>query len=72
MTTELYHILLKNVILFSRPDQTPLSDVSPGKYTFSFKGAKNVPIKGVDDKRHVTSTFAVTFAGIFLTIQLMV
>ena len=37
-------------------DQTPLSHVSPGKYTFSFKGAKNVPIKGVDDKRQITAT----------------
>ena len=27
-------------------DQTPLSYVSPGKYAFSFRGAKNVPIKG--------------------------
>ena len=32
-------------------DQIPLSYASLGKYTFSFKGAKNVPIKGVDDKR---------------------
>ena len=31
-------------------DQTPLSYVSPGQYTFSFKGSKNVPIKGVDKK----------------------
>ena len=29
-------------------DQIPLSYASLGKYTFSFKGAKNVPIKGVD------------------------
>ena len=27
-------------------DQTPLSYVSPGKYTFSAKGSKTVPIKG--------------------------
>ena len=31
-------------------DQTTLSFVSPGKYTFSFKDAKNIPMKGVDDK----------------------
>ena len=30
-------------------DQTPLSYVNTGKYTFSFKGAKNISIKGVDD-----------------------
>ena len=41
-------------------DQISLSYVSPGKYTFSFKGAKNVPIKGVDDKRQITATFAVS------------
>ena len=35
-------------------DQTPLSFVSPGKYTFNFEGAKNVPIKGVDYKRQIT------------------
>ena len=32
-------------------DQNPLSYVSPGKYTFHQRGAQNVPIKGVDDKR---------------------
>ena len=46
-------------------DQTPLSYVSPGKYTFSFKGVKNVPIKGVDDKRQITATFAVSLTGKF-------
>ena len=50
-------------------DQTPLSYVSPGKYTFSFKGAKNVPIRGVDDKRQITGTFAVTLTGKFLPVQ---
>ena len=49
-------------------DQTPLSYVTPGKYTFSFKGAKNVPIKGVDDKRQITATFAVSPTGHFLPI----
>ena len=36
-------------------DQTPLSYFSPGKNTFI--GAKNVPIKGVDDERQITATF---------------
>ena len=31
-------------------DQTPLSYVSPGKYTFDVKCVKTVPIKGIDDK----------------------
>ena len=52
-------------------DQTPLSYVSLGKYTFSFKGAKNVPIKGVDDQRQVTATFAVSLTGKFLPIKLI-
>ena len=52
-------------------DQTPLSYVSPEKYTFSFKGAKNVPIKGIDDKRQITATFAVSLTGKFLPIQLI-
>ena len=49
-------------------NQTPLSYVSPEKYTFSFKCAKNVPIKGIDDKRHITATFAVSLTGKFLPI----
>ena len=40
-------------------DQTPLSYVSPRKYTFNFKGAKHVPIKSVDDKRQITATFSI-------------
>ena len=50
-------------------DQTPLSYVSPGRCTFSFKGLKNVPIKGVDHKRQITPTFAVSLTGKFLLIQ---
>ena len=50
---------------------TPLSFISQGKYTFSFKGAKNVPIKGVDDKRQIIATFAVSLTGTFLQIQLI-
>ena len=46
-------------------DQTPLSYVSPGKYTFNMKGTKHVPIKGVDDKRQITATFAVSASGKF-------
>ena len=52
-------------------DQTPLSYINTGKYTFSFKGAKNVPIKGVDDKRQITATFAISLTGEFLPIQLI-
>ena len=52
-------------------DQTPLSYVSPGQYTFCFKGSKNVPIKGVEDKRQITATFAVSSTGEFLPTQLI-
>ena len=52
-------------------NQTPLYYVSPGKYTFSFKDAKYVPVKGVDDKRQITATFAGSLIGKFLPIQLI-
>ena len=52
-------------------DQTPLSYVSPGKYTFHQRGVKNVPINGVDGKRQITGTFAVSLTGEFLPIQMI-
>ena len=52
-------------------DQTPLSYVSPGKYTFDVKGVKTVPIKGIDDKRQITATFAVSMSREFLPIQVI-
>ena len=52
-------------------DQTPISYVSPEKYTFNFKGAKNVRIKGIDDKRQITATFAISATGEFLPMQLI-
>ena len=35
------------------------------------KGAKHVPIKGVDDKRQIAATFAVSASGDFLPMQLI-
>ena len=52
-------------------DQTSLSHVSPEKYTFNLKGIKNVPIKGVDDKRQITTTFDVSATGNFLSTQII-
>ena len=52
-------------------DQTTLSYVSPGKYTPSSSGTKNVPIKGVNDKRQITGALAVTLDGKFLPMQLI-
>ena len=63
------HDIPKELIL--NLDQTPLSYVSPGKYTFNPKGAKTVPIKGVDGKRQITATFSISMTGSFLPIQLI-
>ena len=52
-------------------DQTPLSYVSPGKYTFDVKGVKTVQIKGIDDKRQITATFVISMSGKFLPIQVI-
>ena len=52
-------------------DQTPLSYVSPGKYTIDLKGSKIDPIKGVDDEWQITATFTITTSGSFLPIQLI-
>ena len=62
------HDIPKELIL--NLDQTLLSYVSSGKYTFNPKGAKTVPIKGIDDKRQITATFTVNMTGKFLPIQL--
>ena len=50
-------------------DQTPLLNVNTRKYIFSFKGAKNIPIKGVDDKHQITATFGVSYTREILSIQ---
>ena len=41
-------------------EQTPLSYISPGKYTFDVKGVKTVTIKSIYDKRQITATFTVS------------
>ena len=48
-------------------DQTPLSHISPGKYTFNIKGTE----KGIDDKRQITATFEVSAFGGFLLRQII-
>ena len=68
------HIVLEHDIpldLVFNLDQTPLSYVSLGKYTFSSKGSTNVPIKGFDDKRQINATFLVSASGSFLPMQLI-
>ena len=57
---------------YSRPEPPFLCLFgAAGKYTFSSKGSKNVPIKGLDDKRQITATFLVGATGSFLRIQLI-
>ena len=52
-------------------DQAPLSYVSHSKYTFDVKGVKTVPIKGIDDKRQITATFAISMSRGLLLIQVI-
>ena len=47
-------------------DQSQITYVSPGKYTFDLKGSTIVPIKGVSDKRQITATFTISASGSFL------
>ena len=37
--------------------------ISPGEYTFNINDAKNVPVKGIGDKRQIAVTFAVSGDG---------
>ena len=57
--------------LILNADQTPSSYVSVGKMTMAKRGEKSVPIKGLTDKRNITLTFAVTFTGDFLPMQII-
>ena len=69
---EISRVVLKHDIpldLVLNLDQTPLTYVPPGKYTFYLKGSTTVPLKGVDDKYQITATFTVTATGAFLPIQ---
>ena len=52
-------------------DQTLLSYISHRKYTFNINGATNVAVKGIDDKRQITDTFAVSAVGDFLLMELI-
>ena len=52
-------------------DQTSLSHVTQSKYTPSSKESKNVSMKGLDDKRQITTIFVVSASGSFLPIHLL-
>ena len=57
--------------LILNADQTPSSYVSVSKMTMAKQGETSVPIKSLTDKRNITLTFAVTFAGDFLPMQII-
>ena len=52
-------------------DQTPSKYVQVSAMTMDKKGASNVPIEGIDDKRSITATFSVTLDNKFLPMQLI-
>ena len=65
---EAHKIPAELVIAF---DQTPSKFVPVGRTTLAKKGTKDVPLKGMTDKRTMTATFAVSLSGTFLPIQLI-
>ena len=54
---EKYQIPPSLIIKF---DQTPSKYAQISSNTMEKKGAKNVPISGIDDKRSITATFSIT------------
>ena len=52
----------------SNIDEPPLLCLNTGIYTFIFK---NVPVRGVDNRRYITASFTVSCTGDFLPIQLI-
>ena len=52
-------------------DQTGLNYVPVSSWTMEKQGAKRVEIKGLDDKRQITTVFGATITGEFLPVQLV-
>ena len=52
-------------------DQTPLKYVPVSQETMAPRSSTAVTIEGSNDKRMITGTFAITFSGKFLPIQLL-
>ena len=69
LTVVYNHDILSDLVM--NLDQTPRSYESRGKCTLNFKGAKNVPMKGFDDKRQIIVSFAISPTGEFLPMQLI-
>ena len=53
-----YHDIPEELIV--NLDQTPLSYVNPGKYSFGIKDVKTISIKCINNKYQITSTFAIS------------
>ena len=67
--TIFYHDFPKELLV--NLDQTLLSYISSGKYTFDVKGVKTVLIIGIDSKCRITATFAISTSGKFFDIQVI-
>ena len=67
-TVEQYRIPFELIL---HADQTPSSYVFVDKMTMAKRWEKSVLIKGLTDKRNITLTFAVTFTGDFLPMQII-
>ena len=52
-------------------DQTPSKYVQISSNTMEKKGAKNIPISGIDDKRSITAPFSIIMENKFLSMQLI-
>ena len=52
-------------------DQTPTKYVPVGRTTLAKKNSKTVAVKGNSDKRTITATFAISFKGDFMSMQLI-
>ena len=52
-------------------DQTPLKFVPVSQETMAPRSSTAVKIEGINNKRMITGTFAITFSGKFLPIQVI-
>ena len=63
------HSIPKELII--NVDQIPLSHFTRNIYTWDLRGAKTVPVKGIDDKRQITTIFYISISGKVLPIQVI-
>jgi len=51
-------------------DQTAIKYISLSNWTVAQEGTKWIKVAGIDDKRQITATFAASFSGTFLPVQI--